>query len=68
MSHLTTRVMYSKGDVKVPVPQLLDIVNSEVYSSFANAAIKTRVTNRIHGFIKGYFECSEAMVEDPEVF
>jgi hypothetical protein len=50
------------------VPQLLEILNSEVFSSFANAAIRTIVSNRIHSFIKGYIELPDAMVEDCEMF
>ena len=37
MTHLTSRVTYSKGGVKAPVIQLLNIVNMEEFSTFGNS-------------------------------
>ena len=54
MSHLTTRVLYSKGAVAVPVTALLAILSSPAYTDFTNVAIKTRVANRVHTFVKSF--------------
>ena len=52
MTHLTSRVTYSKGGVKAPVTQLLAIINTEEFTTSANLQIKAKVFNLIHGFIK----------------
>lgn len=68
MQHLTSRVTYSKGAVKAPITQLLNIVNTEEFARFENAAIKTKVLGLVYGFIKGYSQHEGVAEEDAEVF
>ena len=68
MSHLTTRVTYSKGLIKAPVAQLLSIVNMDAFTRFPNQQIRRKVFELIHGFIKGYSTSEGAQEEDGEVF
>ena len=67
MSHLTTRVTYSKGAIKAPVAQLLSIVSTEAFGRFENATIKTKVLGIVYGFIKGYSMQEGVAEEDAEV-
>ena len=52
MQHLTTRVTYSQ--VKAPVTQILNIVNTPEWARFENNQIKTKVLGLVYGFIKPY--------------
>ena len=68
MSHLAHRVKNSKGTVKAPAVQLLDILNQDKYATFQNQQVKRHVTERIHQFLKDSIENDFPKSEDIGLF
>ena len=68
MQHLTTRVTFSKGAIKPPVSQLLNIINCETFNTFENQLVRTKVFTVIFGFIQAYSMTETVQEEDSQVF
>ena len=51
MEHLKTRVSNSKGEVKVPLPRLIDVFSSAAFNQFQNRQLRQRASARIFEFI-----------------
>ena len=68
MGHLISRVNNSKGGVKPPITQLLNIVNSPTYSESQNRLQKTKVLKHIFDFLHVYSMSKEVQAEDTQVY
>ena len=68
MSHLISRVTNSRGAVKPPITQLLNIVNSPTYNESENRLQKTKILTHIFAFLHSYSMTEGVQDEDTQVW